>query len=132
VVRLDQVVRILLGNVTGARQQLIEHPRVGRRPISAHLGWAWAVLQRTGEEPAGGCQIPLLADQDVDDLTELVNSPIQIAPLPRNLAPGFIDELPITTGVPAGPCRLDQQRSESLHPPVYAHRGVKTFSYATG
>jgi hypothetical protein len=59
----DGVVRILLHDVARGGPQLIEDPRVGRRPISAHLGWAWAVLEDAGEESASGRQIPILRDE---------------------------------------------------------------------
>jgi len=35
------------------------------------------VLKRASEKPAGGRQIPLLRDQDVDDLAELVDGAVQ-------------------------------------------------------
>jgi hypothetical protein len=34
------------------------------------------VLECAGEELAGGHQIPLLGDQNVDDLAELVDRPV--------------------------------------------------------
>jgi hypothetical protein len=40
------------------------------------------MLQRLGEESAGGREIPLLGNQDIDDLAELVDRPIQIDPSP--------------------------------------------------
>jgi hypothetical protein len=33
----------------------------------------------------------------------------------------FIDEPPVARDVPAGSCRVDEQRGEPLHPPVHAH-----------
>ena len=117
----DGVVRILLHNVTRRRRQLIEYPRIGRRPISAHLGWAWAVLESTGEEPASGRQIPLLGHQDINDLAILIDGPVQIDPTPSDLDICLIDEPPITRRVPAGPGRLNQQRGEPVHPPVHGH-----------
>ena len=102
-------------------QQLSDHSRVGGRLIGADLAGTWAVLQGMGEEPASGRQVPLLGDQHVDDLPELVNRPVQIHPLPGHLDIGFVHEPPVTGGVPAGTCRVDQQRSEPLHPAVDAH-----------
>ena len=118
---LDRVVAVLLGDVTGGGQQLLEHPRVGRRPVGGHFGRCWAVLQGTGEEPAGGVQNPFLGDEDVDDLTELVDRPIQIDPSPGDFDVCFIDEPPVAGDVAAGSCRVDEQWGEALHPPVHAH-----------
>jgi hypothetical protein len=44
----------------------------------------WTVLEGTGEEPAGGDQIPFLRDQHVNDLAILVDRPIQIDPSSRD------------------------------------------------
>ena len=78
------------------------------------------MLQRTDEESAGGFQISLLGDQDVDDLAELTDCSVKVDPSPRGCDVCFVDEPLITTGVPAGSCRVDQQRREPLHPPVHA------------
>ena len=59
------------------RLALLDHPRVGRCPVRGHLARTWAVLEDPSDEPAGGRQILLFADQDVDDLAVLVDRPIQ-------------------------------------------------------
>jgi hypothetical protein len=56
--------------VTRSGHQLIEHTRVGRRPVGGHLTGARAELQGAAKEPASGRQIPLLRDQDIDNLPE--------------------------------------------------------------
>jgi hypothetical protein len=106
----DGVVGILLRDVARGRQQLIEYPWVGRSPISTHLGWAWAVVDGAGGESASGHQIPILRDEDVDDLAILVDRPIQIDLAPGDLDVCLVDEPPITQHVPAGPGRINQQR----------------------
>jgi hypothetical protein len=53
VIYFDRVVLVLLGDVTGGGQQLVEHARVGGRPVGGHFGRRRAVLQRRGDEPAG-------------------------------------------------------------------------------
>ena len=68
----------------------------------------WAVRQGAGEEPTGGRQIPILRDEDVDDLATLVDCPVQIGPAPGDLDVGLIDESTITRRVPAGSGRVDQ------------------------
>src|SRR2546421_7734531 len=82
---LDRVIGVPLADMARRGQQLSDHSRVGRRLIGADLARAWAVLPGTGEEPASGRQVPLLTDQHVDDLSELVNRPVQIHPLPATL-----------------------------------------------
>jgi hypothetical protein len=118
VIGFDGVVGVLLHDVADRRQQLIEYPWVGGRPISGHLGWAWAVFKSAGEESASGRQIPILRDEDIDDLAILVDRAVQIDPTPGDFDVSFIDEPAIARRVPAGPGRIDQQRSKSLHPPV--------------
>jgi hypothetical protein len=94
----DQVVLVLLGDVAGGGQQLVEHTRVGGCSVGGHFGWRWAVLQRLGEEPAGRRYISFRGHQHVDDLAELVNRPIQIDPSPRDFDIRFIDKPPVTRG----------------------------------
>ena len=117
-ISFDGIVRIVLHDVARGRQQLIEDPRVGRRAISAHLEWVWAVGEGTGKEWASGRQIPLLGYQDIDDLPLLVDRPIQIDPAPGDFDIRLINTPPITRRVPTGPRRINQQRSEPPHPPV--------------
>jgi len=77
VIGFDRVVRISLGDVTGGGYQLIEHPRVGGRAVSGDLGGGRPVPECAGEESPGGDHVPLLGDQHVDDLPELIDRPIQ-------------------------------------------------------
>jgi hypothetical protein len=121
VIGFDCVVRVLLHDVAGSGEQLVEHPRVGRYSISAHFARARAVLQGAGEKPAGGRQIPLLEDQDVDDLPVLIDRLVQIDSPPGNLDVGFVHEPAVACGVPAGPCHVDQQWGEPLYPPDVIH-----------
>jgi hypothetical protein len=107
VIGFDGVVGVLLHDVARRRQQLIEYPWVGGRPISGHLGWAWAVLKSADEESASGRQISILRGHDVDDLAVLVDRPVQKNPAPGDFDGSFIDEPPITRRVPTGPGRID-------------------------
>jgi hypothetical protein len=76
------IVRVLLHDMARGGQQLIEHARVGRRPIGSHLARSWAVLEGAGEQPAGGRSIPFLGYQYIDDLPGLIDRSVQIDPLP--------------------------------------------------
>ena len=71
-----------------------------------------------GKELAGGRHIPILGDQHVDNLAELVDRSVQINPLPGDLDVGLVHELAITRAASAGSCRVDQQWGEALHPAV--------------
>jgi hypothetical protein len=77
---LDGVIGVLLYDVACARQQLVEHPRIGCS-VGGHFAGVATVLEGTGEEPADGDQIPFLRDQHVNDLAKLVDQPIQIDPV---------------------------------------------------
>src|SRR5215207_1427474 len=57
-------------------------------------------------------------DEDVDDLRELVDGPVDIAPLAGDLHIGLVHLPAISHAMPAGPGGLGQQRHEPLHPPV--------------
>jgi hypothetical protein len=114
------MIRVLLGDMAGTRGQLIEHSWVRPRPVGADLARPWGLIERAGEESVGGCQIPLLRHQNVDDLPELVDravKAVKVDPSPRALDGGVIGEPPITRGVPTGPGGVDHQGSEALYPP---------------
>ena len=117
-ISFDGVVRVLLHNMTRGRQQLIDHPRIDRCPISGHLARIGAVFEGVGEKPASGRQIPLARDQHIDDLAELVDRPTQIPLSPSNPHIRLSHKPAIAGGVPAGSGRVDQQRGEPLHPAV--------------
>ena len=57
-------------------------------------------------------------DEHVDDLPELVDRSIDVAPLPSHLHVGLVDLPAVTDGVPTRPSGLGQQRREPQHPPV--------------
>ena len=118
VIGLDRIISVLLNNVTRGRQQLIEYPRVGGRPVGAHLSRARTVLEGAGEELAGGRQIPVLGHENLDDLAVLVDRPVQRDSATGNLDVGLIHKPTITCSVPARPGCVDQQRREPLHPAV--------------
>jgi hypothetical protein len=107
VIGFDQVVSVLLGDMTGGGHQLIEHPRVGGRAISADLDRGQPVIKGTGEELTSGGQIPLLGDYDVDDLPELIDRSVQIDPSAADLDVRFVGKPTIT-----GACR--QGRAASI------------------
>jgi hypothetical protein len=67
----DGVIGVLLGDVARGGYQLLDHSWVGCCPVGGHFSGLGAVLEDVGEEPAGGCQIPLRGDQHVDDLAVL-------------------------------------------------------------
>jgi hypothetical protein len=74
-----------------------------------------------GEEPAGSRQASLLRGQDVDDLPELVDRPVQIDPPPGDLDIGFVDEPAVPGGVAAGAGGVDERGGEPLDPSIHAH-----------
>src|ERR671917_2332289 len=76
VIGFDRIVRILLGHMAGGGCQLIEHAGVGGRAIGGDFSRGRPVLEGAGKESAGGSPIPLLGDQNVDDLPELIDRPV--------------------------------------------------------
>ena len=57
----------------------------------------------------------------VDDLAELVDRAIDVAPLPSHLHIRLVDLPAVTDSVPARPGGLGQQRREAQHPPIDRH-----------
>ena len=113
----DKIIAVLLGEMAGSGNQLVQHTRIGRCFLRHHHTRVGAVLESLGKEPAGGCQVPLLRHQYVDDLAALLDRSVQIDPAPGEPS-RFVGKPPITGNVPAGSGRVDQHRSEPLHPAV--------------
>jgi hypothetical protein len=53
VIGFDRVVSVLLGDMTGGRHQLIEHPRVSGRAVGGDLGRGRPVLSASGRSRSG-------------------------------------------------------------------------------
>jgi hypothetical protein len=75
-------------------------------------------LERVGEEPMRGRQIPFLRGEDVDDLAELVDRPVQVNPPTGDFDVCLIDKPPIFWDVSARPRGVDEQRGEPLPPAI--------------
>jgi hypothetical protein len=106
--------------VLGGGEQLVEHPRVDRGPVGGHLDRSGRYGERTLEEPAGRFPVTSFACVHVDDLPELVDRPVQVAPLAVNFHIGFVDLPSVAGHVPAGSGDLDERRGKPAHPPVHA------------
>src|ERR687894_381652 len=112
---LDRVSGVLLQDMARRGQQLLDHSRIGGRLIGADLAGTWAVLQGTGEDRR------VAARSRYWETSTSMTCPnwsiaVQIYPLPGNLDIDLIHEPPITGGMPARSCRVDEQWGEPLHP----------------
>jgi len=74
------------------------------------------VLQHPAEEPARRRRVPLVGGQHVDDLPELVDRPVQVAPPTGHLDVRLVHPPPVAGRVLTGPSGVGEQRGESLHP----------------
>jgi hypothetical protein len=70
--------------------------------------------ERPLEEPAGSGRIAPRGDEHVDNLPELVDGSVDVAPLAGYLQVGFVDLPAVTDGVAAGPGSLGKQGREAL------------------
>jgi hypothetical protein len=70
-------------------------------------------MGRLGVAPRG--------DEDVDDLPELVDGPVDVPPVASDLHVGLVDLPAIADAVAAGPGGVGQQRREPLHPSIDRH-----------
>jgi hypothetical protein len=117
---LDRVSGVLLQDMARRGQQLLDHSRIGGRLIGA---------DSLGRGPCSKARVKnrrVAARSRFWETSTSMTCPnwsiaVQIYPLPGNLDIDLIHEPPITAGVPAGSCHIDQQRSEPLHPPVHTH-----------
>jgi hypothetical protein len=85
---------------------------------TCELGRPSGCVQCPGEEPSGRGKIPLRRGENVDDLSVLVDRPVQVHPASGDLEIGLVDEPAVPGDVPAGPGGVDQLGGEPLHPPV--------------
>jgi hypothetical protein len=109
VVGLNPVVGVLLGVVPRRRQQLLQDDRVGRRLIGHDLAWHGPRRADSPlEESTGRPQIAPWRDEHVDDLPELIDRTIDIAPAASHLHIGLVCLPAVPDRVPAGPGRLAQ------------------------
>jgi hypothetical protein len=76
------------------------------------------ILQRDLEEPASSLQVAALGDEHVDDLAELVDRPIDVAPGAAHLHVGLVHEPAVPDRVAARSGGVEEQRREALHRPV--------------
>jgi len=84
-VRLDGVIRMPPNRVQRRGHQFVEHARAGGGAVGGDLGGDRASAQGPGEEPPGSRQVAPGRQQDVDDLAELVNGPVEVRPPPGHL-----------------------------------------------
>ena len=70
------------------------------------MGPILVVPMARSEEPAGGRGISPSGDEHVDDLAELVDRAVDVAPLAGDLHIGLVDLPAVTDGVPARPSGL--------------------------
>jgi hypothetical protein len=94
------------------------HPQ-GRRLVGDHLdGSDLGRADGLFEEPAGCPDVVPWGDEHVDDLVELVDRPVHVAPLAGDLHIGLVDPPTVPDHAAARPSSLGEQRREPLHPPV--------------
>jgi hypothetical protein len=106
-VGLEVIVGVLIGAMPGRREQLAQRGRGGRRLVGddlhgRDLGGADGLLQAA----AGGLGVALWGDAHVDDLPDLINGAVDIAPPTGDLHVGLVHE-------PAIPDQVAQGRAAS-------------------
>jgi hypothetical protein len=120
-IAFDRVVGVLLRDVRRGRDEFVEYPQVRGGLVGGHLDRRRPAPQGPGEEPTGRWGVPLLGQQDVDDLAVLVDRPVQVPPPADDLDVGLVDEPAAPGRVPRRTGGLGEQRGEPLHPPVHRH-----------
>jgi hypothetical protein len=99
--------------IDDAQQRCSQISRDLLRPVTAREHYL--------EEPGRRYEVAALGHVHVDDLAVLVNGAVHVPPDTGNSDVGLIDEPAITDTVPARPSRVDDQRGETLHPPINRH-----------
>ncbi len=70
-----RLLALLLEHVPGSRDELVEHTRIDRRPVSGDLDRRRAVTEGTSEERPRRLAVTTLRDEDVDHLPVLIDRP---------------------------------------------------------
>ena len=115
-VSFDTIVRVLDRVVQRFRRQLTDCFGQRRGPVGDHLTWVTVIADRAGEEPARGDGVASLRHVYVDDLAMLVDGAVGVTPHAGHLDVGFVDVPAAADVIAARVGRVDQDRSEALHP----------------
>jgi hypothetical protein len=119
VIGFDVVVGIPLNAMPRRWQQLLQYHQIRRYPVGNDFaGTGPGRAERLQEAPVGGLGVPARGDNHVDDLAELVDRSVYIAPSAGDLHLGLIHRPAVTDAVAAGPGSLGQHRHEPPDPPV--------------
>jgi hypothetical protein len=96
VIGLDRIIGVLLDVVPRLRDQLVEHGGVDRGGVGDDLaGCHLQCRERSSEEPSGRVGVAACRDEDVDDLSVLVDRPVYVAPDSVDFDVRLIDVSPI-------------------------------------
>ena len=113
------IVGIPVGPVPGRWEQLLQHQRIGPRPIGhdlrrRDLDGADSSLEEAARRP----RVATRGHVHVDDLAELIDRSVDVLPPASDLHIRLVDLPAISYRVPARPSGIAQQRREPHHPPV--------------
>lgn len=100
------------------RKQLIHNAQQRCSEISGHLSGSPMGHQRVGEELAGCSDVSSLRHVHIDDLAVLIHGRVQVTLHTGDLDVGLVHKAAVTHRVTARARSVDQQRCESLCPPV--------------
>ena len=118
VLAFDTIVRMLFRIVKRSRDQYFDRSPQRRVPIGHDLDRLTMRAQCLGEEPARCSEVPSWRGEHIDELTELINGPVDVTPPSGDLHVRLVHEPTVTHRMPARHRRIRKQRSEPLHPPV--------------
>ena len=118
VISFDAVVAVLLEDMPRSRGELVDDARVYRCPVGGDLNRRRAMGQRADEECPCRRAVAALRDQDVDDLTVLVDRAVEVGPPAGDLDVGLIDKPSVARRVTRRASGLDELGGEGLHPPI--------------
>ena len=116
VVGWDTIVGLLDCVVQRVRCQLTDRFRQRCRPVGDHHAGLAVVTDRVRDEPSGSDTVASLRHQHLDDLAVVIDGAVDVTPHALHLDVGFIDEPADTDRISERVGRVDQDRSETLHP----------------
>ncbi len=111
-------------------EELIDDGEQGPSSIGHDLGWIAMHTKRSLEEPSRGRRVAPRRDEYVDDLTVLVDSPVDVAPRASDLHIRLVHKPTIADRVAAWSGRISEEWRETLYPAE--HRDVIDLDPAFG
>ncbi|MDT5012074.1 MAG: hypothetical protein QOH57_3691 [Mycobacterium sp.] len=84
-VSFDAVVGVLLQDMVSSRDEALDHAGIDRRPIRRDFDRYRSACQCSSEQRSSSLRVAARRDEDIDDLTVLIDRAVQVRPAAGDL-----------------------------------------------